>query len=175
MPSREARQTTIPTVLEGSSNVPSAAMITRLVSLKYVSADEMKQLISPLVSGDGLLNAYTGTNSLIIIDSEDNIARVIKLIDELDVPFSNRDMTIIQIQHAEAADIADKLKEILGDKDKGSEGRASLGEASIPNPGMRTNINGMPVQFPPECPTNPRVVRPRLPVLLLPLVVLNQR
>ena len=90
-------------------------MVTRLIQLKFVDADDAKQLITPLVSTDGLINAYTGTNSLIIIDSEDNIGRLVDIIDSVDVPFSNREMSIIPIQHAEAADIATKLNEILGE------------------------------------------------------------
>jgi general secretion pathway protein D len=115
-----------------------------LVNLKYVSAQDIQQILSQLVSGDGLVNAYTGTNSLIIIDSEDNIERLIKLVDELDVPFSNREMTIIPIQYADAQDIAQKLADILGEggkKDGGSSGdiaRASIGDPAAggaPPPG----------------------------------------
>jgi general secretion pathway protein D len=88
--------------------------VTRLLSLKYVNADDIKQLITPLISGEGLVNAYTGTNSLIIIDAEDNIERIANIISALDVPSTDREMTIIPVKNAEAQDIADKLNEILG-------------------------------------------------------------
>jgi general secretion pathway protein D len=127
VPSREARQTTIPTVSDTSEN-PTAAMVTKLLNLKYVSSEEMKQLVSQLVSPDGLVNAYTGTNSLIVIDAEDNIARLERLVAELDVPYSNQDMTIIPVVHADAKEIAEKLNEILGDKSKSGDGKASLAD-----------------------------------------------
>ena len=134
VPSKEARQSTIPTLTESRTDTPTAAVVTRLVTLKYVSAQDIQQILSPLVSGDGVVNAYTGTNSLIMIDSEDNIERLVKLIDELDVPFSNREMTIIPIQFADAQDIAQKLTDILGDPSKkdggGDLARASLGDGS---------------------------------------------
>ena len=74
VPSKEARQSTIPTRLEGRTQNPTSSVITRLVSLKYVSAQDVQQIISQLISADGLVNAYTGTNSLIVIDAEDNLS-----------------------------------------------------------------------------------------------------
>lgn len=116
VPSKEAKQSTIPTLTDSSEETPSAAVVTRLVNLKYVSAEEIQPFVTQLVSADGLVQAYSGTNSLIVIDSEDNIERLVRLIEELDVPFTDREMTIIAIQHAEAKDIAEKLNDILGAK-----------------------------------------------------------
>lgn len=129
IPAKQAKQSTIPTKTESGSGKPTAAMVTRLVNLKYVGADEIKQLVAPLVSGDGLLNAYTGTNSLILIDGEDNVERIVGLINSLDVPFTDREMTIIPIVHAEAPDISAKLNEILGtatQKREGEDGQSPL-------------------------------------------------
>ena len=131
VPAKEARQSTIPTMTESRTENPTSAVVTRLVNLKYVSAQDIQQMVSQLVSADGLVNAYTGTNSLIIIDSEDNIERLVKLIDELDVPFSNREMTIIPIQYADAEDIAKKLSDILGESSKKDGGSADVMRASI--------------------------------------------
>jgi general secretion pathway protein D len=130
VPSKEARQSTIPTLTESRPDKPTAAVVTRLVNLKYVNSQDIQQILSQLISGDGLVNAYTGTNSLIIIDSEDNIERLVKLVDELDVPFSNREMTIIPIQFADAQDIAQKLQDILGENNK-RDGASDLARASI--------------------------------------------
>ncbi len=113
IPSKDAKQSTIPTQTDDNDK-PTSAMITRLVNLKYTGADDIKQLITPLISPEGLINAYTGTNSLMIIDSEDNIQRIVNIINSLDVPSNDRDMTIIPIQNADAKDIAEKLNEILG-------------------------------------------------------------
>ena len=134
VPSKEARQSTIPTLTESRQDKPTAAVVTRLVNLKYVNAQDIQQILSQLVSADGLVNAYTGTNSLILIDSEDNIERLVKLVDELDVPFSNREMTIIPIQFADAQDIAQKLGDILGEGNNKRDGGADMSRASIGDP-----------------------------------------
>lgn len=124
IPAKDAKQTTIPlkTGDDAGDGQPTAAVVTRIVPLKFVSVDDMKQLLSPLVSPEGLVNAYTGTNSLILIDSEDNIHRIVSIISELDVPSSDRDMTIIPVKNAEAKAIADKLNEILGAPVSGQQG-----------------------------------------------------
>lgn len=121
IPSKDAKQSTIPTLREPSDS-PTATMVTRLLPLKFVSAEDVKQVITPLVTSDGLVNAYTGTNSLIIIDLEDNIERIVEIVDSLDVPFSDRDMIIIPVLHADATELAQKLQEILGEKDGSAQG-----------------------------------------------------
>lgn len=126
LPSKEARGSTIPTLTDDLPGGPSPSMVTRFVQLKFVAAEEVKQLVSQLISADGLLSAYTGTNSLIIIDSEDNVQRLVHLIGLMDVPSSDRDMTIIPVVYADATDIADKLNEILGTGSKG-EGAGAEG------------------------------------------------
>lgn len=133
VPSKEARQSTIPTLTESRPDKATAAVVTRLVNLKYVNAQDIQQILSQLVSADGLVNSYTGTNSLILIDSEDNIERLVKLVDELDVPFSNREMTIIPIQFADAQDIAQKLGDILGEGNR-RDGSTDMARAAIGDP-----------------------------------------
>ena len=130
IPAREAKQTTIPTVgsTEGRG---SPAVVTRVVNLKYVGADDVKNLLTPLISSFGLINAYTGTNSLIVIDAEENIKRLDKLIESIDVPFSNREMIIIPIKFAEAKGLADTIKDLLGLEGSSKEGEAAGAEGSL--------------------------------------------
>jgi general secretion pathway protein D len=89
-----------------------------------VNAEDVQQFLAQLISPDGLINAYTGTNSLILIDNDDNIDRLVRIIDELDVPAKNRDLTIIPVHFADVKDLADKLNDILGSGDK-KEGSGS--------------------------------------------------
>ena len=111
----------------------SASVVTRFVNLQYVAADDVQQLISSLVSSYGLVSAYTGTNSLILIDSEDNIKRLMKIVEYLDLPSSDSEMAIVPVKHASAVDLAEKINEILG----GDEEQAA--RANIPNASRVTN------------------------------------
>lgn len=131
VPAKEARQSTIPTRTGDRIQSPSSAVVTRLVTLKYVSAQDVQQIVSQLVSADGLINAYTGTNSLIIIDAEDNIERLLQIIDQLDIPFSNREMTIIPIKHADVEDMGQKLNEIMGTSKEQADPAPQVTRASL--------------------------------------------
>jgi general secretion pathway protein D len=149
--SKDAKSSTIPTLIDESSNNPSSAVVTRLIHLKFTNAEDIQQLVAQLVSPEGLINAYTGTNSLIIIDSEDNTERLVKIIESIDVPSSNRDMSIVPIIHADAVELADKLNAILGTDDgKGGSGNAanidliSNRNIQMQPPGLRQPPNGLP-------------------------------
>lgn len=114
VPTKEAKQSTIPTLREGDPDLRSGSVVTRIIQLKYVGADEVKEVVSQLASPDGLVSAYAGTNALLLIDYEDNAKRIADIIGTVDVPFSNREMTIIPVKHADVEDIQKKLADILG-------------------------------------------------------------
>lgn len=122
IPAKDARQTTIPTMTGNLSNIalsdradqPSDALVTQLIRLKNTQASELQQVLTQFVSKEGMLTAFTATNSLILIDSAANIQRLSKLINDLDVPALDQDITIIPVVHADAKDVAEKINDILG-------------------------------------------------------------
>lgn len=168
VPSKEAIQSTIPTVKQNRKMKASSAVVTRLLPLKFVGADDAKTLLTPLVSAEGLLNAYTGTNSLIIIDSEDNIERLVEIVESIDVPFSDREMTIVSIEHADAVEIAETLSEILGESedDNGSSSpndvRARLREPTSSTSKSRTSPPSGGNAFASGATISPRTREPKI-------------
>lgn len=117
IPAKDAKQTTIP-FIKGIPEDTSDAIVTEMLRLKYVSAEDMQQLLSQFISRDGLIKAVEGTNSLVIIDSALNIARLRELSEQLDVPALDQEITIIAIYYADANDIAQKINDILGEGDE---------------------------------------------------------
>ena len=131
VPSKEAKQSTIPTLKNDGQSSRSNAVVTKILNLKYIAADEAREVIAQLVSSDGLVSAYGGTNALLLIDYEDNVNRLVDILNTVDVPFSNREMTIIPIKNAEAPDIQKKLAEVLGiGEEKGSKAEGASGGGS---------------------------------------------
>lgn len=116
IPSKDAKKTTIPTVVGMGQDDPTATVVTRLVRLNYVGAQDLQNLLSQLVSADGLISAYSRSNSLVIIDYADNIKRIVDIIKSVDIPSSDSDMTIVPVTHADAVEIADTIKDILGEQ-----------------------------------------------------------
>ena len=120
---KEAQQSTIPLRTDSSKEGLDAAtenLVTQLIRIKNVQAQDLQQVLQPFVSKDGLINTFTTTNSLVVIDSSSNVDRIVKIIEELDIPALDRDLTIIPITNAEAKDIAEKLNDILGESDSGA-------------------------------------------------------
>ncbi|MCB0345386.1 MAG: type II secretion system secretin GspD [Bdellovibrionales bacterium] len=112
--SKDAKQTTIPIKSDGSLQ-PSDQIVTEFVRLSHVAAADMQKLLTQYISPGGVVNSFSGSNSLIIIDSQANIVRLKTMIKELDVPALDQDLTIIPIQYADAKDIAEKINQILGE------------------------------------------------------------
>lgn len=146
IPAKDARQTTIPFKGKDGSGDASDAVVTQIFRLKNVQVSDIQPIISQLISKDGVVNGFAATNSLIIIDSAANIKRLTKMINELDVPALDQDITIIPILHADAKDVGDKITQILTDKDsKGGEtGRSSNLSGNIQRASLAAGAPGLP-------------------------------
>ena len=138
--SKTAKTTTIPIVYE-SPDHPSDVLVTQMVRLKHVPAQDMQQVLTQFVSSDGGVNNFEGTNSLIIIDSAANISRLLALVEKLDVPATDQDITIIPVTHAEVADIAQKINEILGEDESSSARPATTTRASARSAAQRARTS----------------------------------
>lgn len=114
LPSREAAKSTIPTIKASDNpNSNSGTLVTKLMRPTYVAVADIQPLLAQLVSPDGLVSAYNGTNSLLVIDYEDNVQRISEIVGTVDIPFYDQDMVMIPIRHASAADVAEKIKELM--------------------------------------------------------------
>lgn len=95
-------------------------MITRLIQLRHIPASEFNKLATNLKSGNGTIDVYEPTNTLIVSDLGTNVNRIMKIVAQLDVPGFEEQLTVIHIHHAKAKDIADLIDQIInkGDKNK---------------------------------------------------------
>ena len=73
----------------------------------------MLGIVQPLVSPNGLLAAYTSTNTMIIIDSASNIDRIVEILHELDVADRERGIEVMRLNYAFATEIAATLAQVL--------------------------------------------------------------
>lgn len=65
-------------------------MVSYMIKLKYISADEVNKQLRILASTNGELVPYTPTNHIIINDWVSNLHRVHALLKELDQPAGNK-------------------------------------------------------------------------------------
>lgn len=83
------------------------ALVTRVVDLKHVSAQELAQLLRPLAPQQATL-AAAGASSLLITDRAGNVERLVSLIRRIDLA-SDAEVEVIALRHASAAEVARTL------------------------------------------------------------------
>lgn len=116
-PARAAQRDNIDT-FSGAYYPTSDQMITRIIKLKYISADEVNKQLRILTSKDGELVPYTPTNSLIVSDYGANMDRIMKIIEQLDVQGFEEQMEVIRVRYARSKDIADLVDQIINKGEK---------------------------------------------------------
>lgn len=118
---RNAQRDSIET-FSGAYYPNSDQMITRIIHLKHILADQVNRDLRILTSKDGEMSIYSPTNSLILSDFGSNIDRVMKIINQLDVPGFEEQMEVVPIKFAKSKDLADLVDKIVN-KGQGGGGR----------------------------------------------------
>ena len=123
IPIRDAKEAPIDTVV-GEGREPNRDLyITRLVSLKYVKADNIVNTFRPLVSKDANVIAYAPTNTMILTDTSANIRRLMTILAEIDVKTYQDQIKVIPVEYADAGQISSHLQSIFSE-DGGSSAAA---------------------------------------------------
>ncbi len=142
---KEAKSSTIETVLPNEHFSPRDEYITRLIPLKNVDANNMISIIQPLASPDGLLASYSSTNTLIIIDTSAQIERLTKILGQLDVPVTEQGIELIRLNYAFATDIAALIQQILEEPNQSGGGNvANTQPQNAPDARVRRGTGGAP-------------------------------
>ncbi|MEQ9619144.1 MAG: type II secretion system secretin GspD [Deltaproteobacteria bacterium] len=128
VPKRDIKISSIPTEVGTDYAESSDRYITRLIQLQNVNASEVANILKPLISREGDIVVYPAMNMLIVIETVDNLNRVLKIIENLDV---ETEIEFIKIHNADAAEVAAKLVEIFG-------GTASSGSSAQPRTNQQT-------------------------------------
>jgi general secretion pathway protein D len=124
---RNAQRDSIETY-SGAYYPNSDQMITRIIHLKHISAEQVNRDLRILPSKDGEMSVYPPTNSIILSDYGSNIDRVMKIISQLDVPGFEEKLEVIPIKYAKAKDLAELVDKIVN-KDSRSSGGAGANRA----------------------------------------------
>jgi general secretion pathway protein D len=112
IPIREAKESSIETIR--GRTPASDRFITRLIPLRYIDAEAITSTLTPLVSKDASMVAYAPTNTIILTDSGSNIRRILDILGSIDIETYKEDLTVIKLQHADAATLAQQISEIYG-------------------------------------------------------------
>ncbi|HNS31824.1 MAG TPA: secretin N-terminal domain-containing protein [bacterium] len=89
--------------------------IIQIIPLKYYPPDTISQVLTPYISRGGQITVDGRTNSLIISDIGENIAKLQDIISKIDVPSTpgKEEMSIYRLQNADAEEVAKVLTQVL--------------------------------------------------------------
>lgn len=103
-------------------------VVTHVLPLQYVSAQELVPILRPLMDNNGHLAAYPPSNSLILSDNASNIQRMLAIIKRVDKN-TEQEIEVIPLQHALASEIVRLLDKLWPQKsnDADATSRISIG------------------------------------------------
>lgn len=111
IPEANVRQEASPYTSDGSG-LPRDDVVTHVYQLQNVSATQLVPILRPLIPQWGHLAAYQANNTLIISDRAANVARLGKLIAQMDQA-GDRDIEKLHLKYASAADTVRVLTSML--------------------------------------------------------------
>ena len=124
VPSVEARQKSVELrKTPGYVPRPDDRIITQIMPLLYANAQEVRKLLAPMVSKQGVVIAYDPTDTLIITDFQSNIQRLLSIVEEIDVEFQEANISVMPLEYASSENLAEKISRLLESKLKRVKGR----------------------------------------------------
>ena len=107
------RTQNVETRLEAERGPVSDRIVTQIVPLTYADPEDLRKLLTPLVAKSSIILAYTPTNTLIITDHHSNVQRLLKIIETVDVDEVGREIAVIPLEQANAADVESVLSSVF--------------------------------------------------------------
>ena len=109
----------MPTIAAGDSldKIENKTQIVqRFFKLEHCSADRMSEILMPMLGTSGRILPEQNTNTLLMIDTVENLLRAEEIISQFDVaPQENIVTQVFELQYREPDEIASLLSAVLGD------------------------------------------------------------
>jgi general secretion pathway protein D len=107
VPAVQARSKSIPTLRDGERVRDDDKVVTRIIPLTHSSPEEMKRIITPLLSKTSVAIPHEQSGLLILTEALSNINRLMEIIKAVDVPSVGEELAIIPLKYA-SVDIVSK-------------------------------------------------------------------
>ncbi|MFO1306188.1 MAG: type II secretion system secretin GspD [Burkholderiales bacterium] len=88
-------------------------LTTRVITLRHESAQQMVNVLRPIITPNNTIAAFPGTNALVITDYAENMRRIEKIVASLDQPPAGEPM-MVTLKYASALDLVPLLNRLLG-------------------------------------------------------------
>jgi general secretion pathway protein D len=90
-------------------------VITTTIKIEHVQASQLVPVLRPIISKNGHFAAYTPANSIVVTDTKSNIARLERIISELDKEI-DKDYEIITLKNASVDTVSKIIKTLMPPK-----------------------------------------------------------
>lgn len=112
VPEADAKFYAVPTSGKSSRNRVGGEMVTRVFTLRHESASQLQLALRPIIGVNSTINAEPGSNTLLVTDYADNLARIERVIEGLDVP-SVDEPHLIPLKYASAQSVANLVTRVF--------------------------------------------------------------
>jgi len=111
--SRDAGRSNIRTFVSKVPVVAGDTIVTQLIPLQYIDANDMAEIVRNFLSSVGSPIPYAPTNTLILTDYASNINRILRIIRELDTDTYKQIIEVIPLQYSSAQVMAQLLTNLF--------------------------------------------------------------
>ncbi|MDQ7985554.1 type II secretion system secretin GspD [Pseudomonas sp. G34] len=120
LPDQAARLEPVPVDPSGGQPAAGDGIATRVFSVRNAASEQLLGIIKPLIDPRvGVITPYPAANLLVVTDWRSNLARIDRLLAELD-QVSDEPLQVMPLQHASAADTSALITRLLAN-DKGAD------------------------------------------------------
>jgi general secretion pathway protein D len=119
---KNPRAASVPVISDESEIPPGDQVISYLFKLRYADAIELQQALTQYLSGAGTnpapILALPKSGSLLVTQNCGIIRRLVKIVDQIDIPPAEVVSEFIKLERADASKVVDLLKDIFEKGDK---------------------------------------------------------
>ena len=124
-------------------------IVSQMIQLHHITIDEASKAITPFKRGEGQIQIFERTGSILLTDRTENVNRMIEIIRFLDQPRAVREVVNVRsIRYAKAANIKQRLEEIVNESQKATAGKATPQASPFGSPVIRSVSTPLPVPAP---------------------------
>ena len=125
VPLAAARQSGTKIITDHDKLAVNDAYQSRIIVVNNISAQDAVSFLQPVVSKDGHIAPFGQANMLLVVDSANNIQKLLAILELIDTPQRREGAQLLFLKNASADSAATLIKDWLGGRDKGPKSPGS--------------------------------------------------